>query len=734
MKLKRIFLPILAGGSLVSLAHGESPQVSEKTLTHLVQADAAPAADVTALAKKAGFAAHLPKNTEGYFSILGGYDMYQRLLKTEVGKLIVETLAEQGMELEEIEADEDVAMVKAIFGEEIFLAFGDTAGEQGVNLNAINRSANFHQMKMMVQMAAASMSDDVDPDAMEGAAMSMFAGILGDPKAGIDIFEKSEMPPLLVGIKVSDEDRREQIAATVGGFLAQALEAGEEAPFTEIKEERNGIELTGFTVDGKKAAALADEDTRQEMSGFFGGRAEVDRFMNAVAKKNFHIATGVKGDYVVLYVGGNLEGFKLVADPKDSVVANKGMEFLKDYADKDIRLLMYGEGEAFNKMMADSEALSSMALGIKEGLAETEVFGDTRDVQTLLSHVARMDKQLFGMINYTDSGMVGFLDNGFKIESHGGSNLPSIDTKTPHTYSSLGEMEDVLFFSNSRSNPEFTGKLYEMLDSLGEATYLMGRRVGELDIDDPDFKRFQEGITMFEKVAAKDLAEIWQAISVNWAQGTGDEGAIVIDTKGSMPKIPEVPGVVIEKGKIPRISYVTPVTDTEKLTQSWKRIETSVENILKAVKEQGGPEIPMQELIENEKGGIRSFFYPIPTTTNNARPIVAMTEKNFYLSTSQTAVAEMKARLEKGGGPVRQGAYSRINFAAAADLAQYWVDLAKNNADELFENDFQKDDFMENVPLIEKFIAAFGEFQDVTTHVRKEDGVSRMSIHFNMKK
>lgn len=564
--------------------------------------------------------------------------------------------------------------------------------------------------------------------------MSMFAGILGDPKAGIDIFEKSEMPPLLVGIKVSDEDRREQIAATVGGFLAQALEAGEEAPFTEIKEERNGIELTGFTVDGKKAAALADEDTRQEMSGFFGGRAEVDRFMNAVAKKNFHIATGVKGDYVVLYVGGNLEGFKLVADPKDSVVANKGMEFLKDYADKDIRLLMYGEGEAFNKMMADSEALSSMALGIKEGLAETEVFGDTRDVQTLLSHVARMDKQLFGMINYTDSGMVGFLDNGFKIESHGGSNLPSIDTKTPHTYSSLGEMEDVLFFSNSRSNPEFTGKLYEMLDSLGEATYLMGRRVGELDIDDPDFKRFQEGITMFEKVAAKDLAEIWQAISVNWAQGTGDEGAIVIDTKGSMPKIPEVPGVVIEKGKIPRISYVTPVTDTEKLTQSWKRIETSVENILKAVKEQGGPEIPMQELIENEKGGIRSFFYPIPTTTNNARPIVAMTEKNFYLSTSQTAVAEMKARLEKGGGPVRQGAYSRINFAAAADLAQYWVDLAKNNADELFENDFQKDDFMENVPLIEKFIAAFGEFQDVTTHVRKEDGVSRMSIHFNMKK
>lgn len=707
--------------------------VGEASLTQLVQADAAPAADVTALAKKTGFAAYLPKNTEGYFSIIGGYDMYQRLLKTEVGKLVVETMAEQGMDLDEMEADEDVSIVKAVVGEELFVAFGDSAGEQGVNLNALNRSANFHQMKMMVKMAASGLSGDVDPDAMQGAAMSMFSGIIGDPKAGIDILEKSTMPPITLGFKVSDDDMREQLAATIGGFFAQALEAGEEAPFAELKESKDGVELTGFTVDGKRAAALADEDSRQEMSEFFGGRAEVDRFLEAVSKKNLHIATGVKGSYVIIYVGGSMDGFKLAAEPSASLLASEGMGFLSKYADKDIRMLTYGEGEALDKMMGDSEALSSLALGLKEGLSETEVFGDTRDVQTLLSHVSRVDKQLFGMFDYTNSGVVGFLENGFKIESHGGSNLPSIDTKTPHSFSSLGEMEDVLFFSNSRSNPEFTGKLYDMFDSLGEATYLMARRVAELDIEDEDFEEFQQGFNLFEKAAAKDLAEIWQAISVDWAQGTGDEGAIVIDTKGTMPKIPEVPGVLIEEGRIPRITYVTPVTDPEKLTQSWKRIETAVTNILKAVKEEGGPEIPMQELIENEKGGIRSFFYPIPTTTNNARPIVAMTEKNFFMSTSQTAVAEIKAKLEAGNGPLRQGAYSRLNFEAAKELAQFWVTLAKKNADELFENDFQKDDFMENVPMIEKYIAAFGELKDFTSHVRKEDGESRMSIHFNMK-
>jgi len=576
------------------------------------------------------------------------------------------------------------------------------------------------------------MSDEVDTSEMEGVAMSMFTGILGDPKAGLEIFEKSEMPPLLVGLKVSDLDMREQIHATVAGLLSQALEMGEEAPFTEIHVQRDGVTLTGFSVDGKKAAALADEDTRQEMSGFFGGRAEVDRFLNAVAQKNLHIATGLKGDYILFYLGGTMDGFKLVEDPQDSLLAKDGMDFLRNYADKDIRVLMFGEGEAFNQMMEDSEAVSSIALGIKEGLSETDAFGDTRDIQTLLSHVARLDGQLFDMIDYSDSGMVGFLENGFKIESHGGSNLPSIDTKNPHAFSALGGMEDLLFYSNSRSNPEFTGKLYELIDSFGEAIYLMGRRVSELETEDFDFEQFRDGFQMFEQVAGKDLAEIWTAITVDWAQGTGDEGAIIIDTKGTMPKIPEIPGVVIEQGRIPRISYVTPVTNPEKLTQSWGKIEKSVTNILKALEEQGGPAIPMQELIENEKGGIRSFFYPIPTTTNNARPIVAMTEKNFYLSTSQTAVAEIKATLEKGGGPIRHGSYSRVNFSAASDLAQYWVDLAKKNADELFENDFQKDDFMENVPMIEKYIAAFAQFKDFTTHVRKEEGKSRMSIHFNL--
>lgn len=736
MKLKHILLPVIAGSSLASFSFGDERPVPDTSLTKLVQAEAPAAAatiDIAALAKKAGFATHLPADIEGYVSVLGGYDLYERLRKTELGKLIVQAMADQDIDLDEAEQDDDIMMLKAVIGEELFAAFGDTAGEQFVNLHDIQKSQQFHQMKMLVSMAASGITGKSDPNAMQGAIMSMFGGILGDPKAGLETIEKSVMPPVIIGFKVSDADRREQLSATIAGLLGQALGANEEAPFVELKETIHDVDLTGITVDGARAVALADEDARQQMSQMFGGRAEADRFLAAVAKKNLHVATGVKGDYVLIYLGGSMDGFKLVDEPADSLLAAKGMDFLNKYADKDIRYLAYGEEEALDTMMTDYEAFSSMALGLKAGLAETEAFGDTRDVQTLLGHVAKLDKELFAMFDYARAGVVGFLEDGFKFESHGGSNLPSIDTSTAHTFSSLGEMEDVLLFSNSRSNPAFTGKVFEMLDSLGEASYLMTRRVAELEVDDGDFRQFQEGFGMFEALAAKDLAAIWQALSSDWAEGTGDEGALVIDTKGTLPKVPEVPGAIIENGRIPRITYVTPIQDAEKLSKSWVTIENSIANILKTVKEQGGPEIPMQELIENQKDGVRSFFYPIPMTTNNARPIVAMTDKNFFLSTSQTAVGEIKAKLEAGGGPLRQGAYTRLNFAVAKSLAEDWVKLAKENADDIFTSEFQKDDFMENLPLIEKFIAALGEWEDVTSHARREDGESRMSIHFNMK-
>jgi len=733
MKLKTILLPMLAGGSLILPSWGDPAAQLIQAEAKEAPAEAGAMVVPAGLAQKLGFAAHVPKSTEGYLSVMGGYDMYQRLLKTELGKLIAETMADQGANLEEMEEEEEVAMLKAIVGEEIFAAFGDSAGKQALHLQTLNNSSSFHQMKMLVKIAEMAIDQEADPSQMQGLAMGMFSSVLGDPEAGLAVFEKAEMPPVTIGFKVSDKDMRVQISETMIGGVLSLFDQDEDAPFVEIEMERDGVAFSGMTIVGKKLAAMADEDTRQQMTEVFGNRANVDRMMTALEKKNFNIAIGVKDEYIMVHLGGSLDGLKIPTEPEDSLLANKGMDFLENYGEKDVRILLFGEGEALKSIAGSNEVLGSMMKGLKAGLAEAEVFGDTRDIQALLGHVAKVEGKIFDMFEYGRTGMVGFIEEGFKLETHAAGNLPTLDNETAHTFAGLGDMEDVVFFSNSRSNPDFTSKMHEMMDSLGEAAYLMASRVSEMDIDDDDFRQFREGFKMFDEMGAGDLKGIWGALSTDWAQGTGNEGAIIIDTKGTMPKVPEVPGAIIEKGLIPRIAYVTPMTDRAKMTSAWTKIEKSIVNILKTVKEMEGPEIPMQEIDDNTKDGVTYYSTAIQFSTKDARPVVGMTDTHFYFSTSQKFIAELSAKVGSGDVPVRKGSYTRINLAAARGLAEDWVNLLKESADEVFTNEYQLDDFNENLPLVKKFLKGFEQLEEITTHTRMEGDEARTSVHVKMK-
>ena len=756
MKVKKILFLIVASGSFVFLSCGEKKDPADSpsdggddknsSLTSTTPGDddastdssdapapPVPEVSVDKMTISAGFAAFAPKNTEGYFSVRGAYDMYERLQKSELGKLFLKTLSEQGMDLAEVEQSEEFQMVKSVIGEELFAVFGDTSGDQLLNLNTLSKSINYYQMKMLVEMIAGEISGEEPEGELQAIFMSMFSEILKDPKGGIDLLEKFEMPPLLLGFKVSDQEMRDQLSEMIAGGIGEMLKTGDDAAFPEIDTEVSGVKLTGVKIDGARVAALADGEAREEMTEMLGDKKTVDRLLKGVATKNLFITTGVKDDYVLIYLGGSMEGFKLAATPADSLVANSEMEFLKRYADKDVRFLLFVEKDASVKVGASNEAFASMARGLKDGLAESDAFGDTRDLQTLLGDVAKLDKELFGMIKYGRTGVVGFLEDGFKIESHSGINVPSADLNVPHTFTALGEMDDVVLYANSVSNPVFNEKVFDMLDSLGEASYLMASQVAEMDIDDNDFREFQEGFGVFDSDLKKDLTDIWKAVSSDWADGTGNEGALVIDLKGTLPKIPGVPAPIIEKGLMPRIAYITPIKDREKLTGSWTRIEDALTNLLKAASKLGAPEIPMQEIDENNKDGITTFSTAIQFSTKDARPVVSLSDEHFYISSSQKLVVEIDAALKAGKGPARKGSYGVINFSAVQKLATHWVDLVKANADTIFEDsEFAKDDFMENVPMIESAIKAFGELDDLTWHVRSEGGEVRTSIHFDL--
>ncbi len=743
MKLKSIFLPLLTGGALIlpswaDRATQPTQVEDEEAPAKLAENGAAttPALaadlDLNVMAKKLGFAAHLPKNTEGYFSFMGADDIFQRIAKSEFGKSLIEVLANSGQSLEELETEEEFIMLKGLIGEEIFVAFGDGSGQQGAHFAELSKSSNFHQMKEMVKMFAGLASGEIDSDEEDESAMETIAGIIGDPKDGLAAFEKLELPPITIGFKVSDGDQREQFAEMLNGLFMMLINPA--LPLEEIDLRKGEIQLGGITLVGKKLAAMAAENSREEMIEAFGSEAYADRFLKAVEAKNVHFATGMKGDYFFVYLGGSLDGFQIIEKSEDSLLAHPELDFLKNYTEKDLRLLIFSEEEGLKQASENGEAIASMARGISSGLSETDIFGDTRDIQTLLEHAASVESSLYKMLAYKRSGIVGFLEEGFRIESHGGSNLPLTDTETPHAFASLSQMEDLLYFSNSRTNPQFTSELFEMLDSLGQAAYLIGERVSGMEIDDD----FSQSFGMFDQIAASELREIWEALSGEWAEGTGDEGALIVDTRGTLPAVEKFPKSLLQKGRIPRIAYITPVTDRAKLGQAWARMEKPLAKLLASAEKMNGPKIQMQEVLETTKGGFTYYHTEIPYTTEDARPLVGLNEQHFYLSTSQNLIAAMSEKLaaaqpeEAKKTLLRKGAYSRLDFKALHGLAEHWLTLLKENSEEIFPGEDEREDFKEKLPEMEKALAAFRKIEEMTLYTRKEAGEARSSFHFKV--
>jgi len=704
----------------------------ETVITEVVPEEKAPEVpevSLEELAAKTGFAQYVSPDVEGYFSIIDGDDLVERVLGSKLAEMISEENGGRA-NFDEILGKPEAQMIRAALGEEFIFSVGESAGQQGALLSEIGALSNKGQMKMAVELIAMKLSNQ-PPDRMARMA-SNFGGLLGDPKQLIDIVEKAVMPPLMLGIKVSDAEMRGNISNMIAGGIGQALQT--EMPFfTELALEKSGVKLRGFTVLGEPLAGLIESEG-ESAAGIFGGEIEIKRLAKAIAGKNLHVATGVYGNYVLVFVGGRMEDFKLAESTESSFLAEKDASFLKQHADKDVRLITYVEEDSLRILAGKSQMLAPMLAGIKEGLENVEVFGDTRDVQTLLGHAISTEGQLFKMGSYTTSGTVGFIEDGFKIESYGGSSRPYLAFGKPHRFADLGESDDVVLFANSTSDPEFSGKLMDYLNSLGEAAYLMSKQASALDINEPDFLEYKQAFGLFDQLAASEMGEIWSALSTDFSEGIGDESALVIDLKGTLPKVPEVPAKVIESGRLPRLALVYPVTDREKIGKTWTRINGSITKMLTKAAEAKLFEFPMQEPIVSEKDGFSTYFFSIPTITKDANPNVTISDELFLASSSPLFNSELSGMIAKEAKTKRSGSYLKVNFTTLLDFATYWVKLAQENPDEFFKGrESDKNEFLANVPKIERVIAAMGELQDLTAHTREVDGKVRSTIHFRTK-
>lgn len=708
-----------------------------------------PALSAEERAAKLGFVKHLPQDTEVVMAFHNGSKSVDRIQSSKLWKAIQSEIGggmmpmddapgddepmEDDFELPEGEQDAAAAAEEApaedaepmgpakLFGTEFTIAFGKSTGAQSGNLLTLNRRMTYFQMRGLAAafVAAVKAGDFSELESAMDEQMNeeLFKNLLADSDSGVPLFEKMGMPPIYFAFRTTSADREaaaQQLAALTEnlGMLGETVEP--------VEVEKAGAKFAGQKVIGAKVSKLM-EDSREQMAETIDS-ATLDKLIAAVAKKDLVVLSGTLGDYAVLFIGGSADDMNFAADTSQSLAAGESLAFCDSYINKDLAAVIHGRKELLDTMAATAGGLSDIAAGLRDGLAASEGMGDTRDLEALLRMVGEREAALRKFATNEAFGTVAFFEDGLKIESHGGADSGAFDWKATNRMSGLGASEDVVMFANMTSGAAYDEAAQAYIEALMETCYAIGMKVSEMPGEDENLAQFKEMTKLFDTKLRNDLVAMWQAFSGEFGSSLGNESALVVDLKGSMPAIPGIPQPVVDEGKFPRISMIAPVTDRAKLAASWEKMNASTKNILATIGEMSGQELPMQKPISSEKNGFTTWFFSMPFFNDDFVPSVTVGDQWFAASTSKNQALDLIDQASKAEGS-STGFHFVMNFKALQTFSRETIKMLEKNGEAM---GIEK----ENLEQAAKLVDAMDDMDKLTVHARRENGELRTSVHF----
>ncbi|MFZ9937832.1 MAG: hypothetical protein ACO3JG_12370 [Luteolibacter sp.] len=671
-------------------------------------------------AAKLGFARHLPQDTAAVISLHNGTS---HASKIKASKLWQAISGEEALDLPDVPEGDSATGPAALFAKEFTIAVGAQAGEQTSNLLQLNRRLTHFQMRAIASAAAAcaESGDFSDFNSAMGQRFSeeLLVNLLKDPESGVELFEKMNMPPLYIAFGTTGENR-EAIAQQLAQSTEMLAFFGD---FTEpVEVERNGQAFAGNKVSGEKLSKLMAES--RESSDAILDAATVDKLIATVAKKDLVILSGMIGDYAVFFLGSSPDDLNFAAAPGDSLVAGDALAFCDAHLSKDLAGLIYGKKEMIAQIMANVTGLADIASGLQEGIAGSQGLGDTRDLQALLRIVGEREAAMRTLMKLDGTGTVAFLEDGLKIESYGGIDTGKFDWEAANRLSGLRDGANVALFTNATAGAAYSKSARAYLEALMETAYAVAMKVAELPMKEAEMQQYREMAGMFDKNFRKDAVAVWDALSGDFADGLGQESALIIDLNGTPPPVPGVPQEVVNDGKFPRITMVAPVTERARLASAWQQIDASAASILQKIGEMQGTPIPMQKPLSSERNGFTTWFFPLPFFTDDFLPSVTVGDQWFAASTSKNQALDLLATA--GSGEPTQGLTVLVNFDALREFAKLTADLLEKNKETVVIDE----DVLEAIGTVTE---ALEDFERLDIRTRKEAGHLRTSIHLKIR-
>ncbi len=668
-----------------------------------------------ARAERLGFAKHLPRDTGVLMSFYDVLKNIDSLTANGLGKLLREqpnTPFRLGSE-----PLSGKGGPSALFEQEITIALGIPVGTQTAHLLKLQRRLGYFDMRSFGRSLgeAAKAGDITNVDRNGGRqGPEKFVEFLKDPESGMALLEQLAMPPLYVAFKTTPENTeqaQQQIAQMVQyvGFLGEMVEP--------IEVEKNGNPFRGLKIPGVKLAELLEAE-RVSMEETIEPDM-LNRLIAAMKQRDLVVLSGMIGDYVVLFLGSSAEELVFASSIEESMVAGDALAFHDAYADKKMAVLIHGAEEAMKTMNTTVSGISDMALGLRDGLAESDGLGDTRDIEELLRLVAERQNALQQLTKSGATGTLVFVDDGLRIESFGGTDAGAVDWRAPSQLTALGDAENVLFFAQATGNQVYDQRAGALVEAVIETAYAMGTRFSELQSNGDSKPKSPWMTYLLDTKLLSEGVAMWQAISGDVREGLGGEKAVVVDLSGTVPAIPDLPEELANQSGFPRLTLVAPVADRAKLAEAWQKMNLGATAMLTRIGEINDQHMPMQKPMSSDKNGFTTWFFPLPVFNDDFVPSVTVGEKYFAASTSKNQALDLlaKAGSKQAGG----GAHVMFNFKALRTFVDSKSGLLEKHGEALKLDS-------STLEAMQSLAAATNGMGKLTAHSRMINGVLRTSV------
>ena len=688
--------------------------------------------DLVKRAEKLGLISNVSKDVAAVMNFTNGERIWGEVEESEFGSVLLEVFAENDVDL--TDPDSPGAVAASLFAEEFLLVVGKGTAQQVENLTSLSNLNDKYQIALMIELWTSSLEEEDDFMMESGPFASLLEGIKKNPDFFVNLVAALEMPPVLMAARVSDAEKREELAAALEMGTETALQMADfqELTFVSgIEEEISGVSFSGLEIDGEQLMETLNEEMGlQENLAEYFKPAGAEDLVNSLKEKNLVLAGAVTEEAVYFYLGSDTASIPLVDKKAESLAATDGMAFVDPYLDKNLVNVLWMDEKLVKASVLSESVLKNYIDGIRLGLEGNAALGNTKKFKELLTKIEVLEKSYLAIYKHQAIASVSYLaGDGLHTEAYGGLIEGTYDWEAQHKLGSDAGNSFLSFQGVIDSNANKVEMEY--LEAIIEAFYEGATLLSGLEETPADFDDFKEGFLLFDGKLKTDALALWKSLSAT-QEGLENEFLFEVDLAGSLPTVPGLTEEVVANGPAPRISYVAPVADRSKLADSWKGMESSITELLKTVSEEVGENIPMQKPMSSQNDGLKTWFFPIPMQTDDFVPSVTLDDDVMIMSTSKERAIALAALSKKEASELT-GIVTQLQFDPLREFLSGWLGLISEDPEGVLSDEEMIEFFEENEETIKALVDSLQEFDSLRVHTRVEDGQLRSTSHFKTK-